>query len=176
LNPTWPGYARANERLGKVSHHAFTSSTKDLAPHRIGSHLRHILEFYECFLDGLDSSHIDYDARKRDESIERSRTAAAMRIYSIIERLENNAALRGDSTVSVRMEDAYTTGIQDCFVTSSIGRELQVLRSHTIHHFALIAMTTRAHGIEVDATFGVAPSTLRHQASKQAAGASTEAA
>ena len=49
-----------------------------------------------------------------------------------------------------------------------ISRELQVLSSHTVHHFALIAVTLRMHGVEMDPDFGMAPSTLRYLASKTA--------
>jgi hypothetical protein len=40
---------------------------------------------------------------------------------------------------------------------------LQVLSSHTIHHFALMAVTLRLHGVQIDPKFGMAPSTLRFQ-------------
>src|SRR5687768_4009495 len=72
-------------------------SPADFFPHRVGGHLRHILEFYECFLDGLESSHIDYDARQRNVSIENSRIAAMDRIRSVIERLESNELIHADS-------------------------------------------------------------------------------
>jgi hypothetical protein len=49
-------------------------------------------------------------------------------------------------------------------MVSSVRRELQALSSHTIHHFALMAVTLRAHGLEVDPAFGMSPSTLRYQA------------
>ena len=48
---------------------------------------------------------------------------------------------------------------------SSVERELQVLLSHTVHHYALIAVALRLHGHPVDEEFGVAPSTLRYWAS-----------
>jgi hypothetical protein len=153
--------------LAVIGHDAYTSSPGDFAPHRVGSHLRHIVEFYECFLDAVESGHINYDARQRDESVEQSRSVAAGRILSIIQRLEAAPDLRGDSIIWVRMEDADAIQVQDCFLTSSIGRELQILSSHTIHHFALIAMTLRAHGVDVDPNFGMAPSSLRYQASKK---------
>ena len=140
----------------------FSTSPRSLEPYRVGSHLRHILEFYECFLDGLVTLQIDYDARKRDEAVENSRAAATGKICSIIRRLETTLSLRGDSIVGVPMEEYG-------YLTSSVGRELQVLSSHTIHHFALIAMTLRAHGVAVHADFGMAPSTLRHLATKAAA-------
>ena len=147
----------------------FTTSPSALAPHRVGSHLRHILEFYQCFLDGLSALHIDYDARKRNESLQNDRIVAADTIRSIINQLERTPILLTDCILWVRMEDAIDLHNRDCFMTSSIGRELQVLSSHTIHHFALIAMTLRAHGVSVAPDFGMAPSTLRYAASKAAA-------
>jgi len=52
---------------------------------------------------------------------------------------------------------------------------LQALSSHTIHHFALIAVTLRLHGIQVDPNFGMSPSTLRYRTARQFA-ANSEAA
>jgi hypothetical protein len=85
---------------------------------------------------------------------------------SIIQRLEKAAELRGDSIIWVRVEDAKAGRIDDSFMTSSVSREMQALSSHTIHHFALIAVTLKALGVNVDCNFGVAPSTLRHNASR----------
>src|SRR5436305_80894 len=62
----------------------YSATAPGFAPHRAGSHLRHVLEFYQCFLEGLESSHIDYDARRRDEAIERSRAAACLTIRAVI--------------------------------------------------------------------------------------------
>src|SRR3954451_15232454 len=80
----------------------FATSPPAFAPHRVGSHLRHILEFYECFLNALVTSHIDYEARRRDEAVENDRSAAADRICSIIDRLETTPLLRSDCIVWVR--------------------------------------------------------------------------
>ena len=146
----------------------YSATAPGFAPHRAGSHLRHVLEFYQCFLEGLDSSHIDYDSRRRDEAIERSRDTASMAIRSIIHAFETCRGLREERIVWVRIEDAETTGVRDSYMESSVSRELQVLSSHTVHHFALIAMTLRAHGIQMDPDFGMAPSTLRYLTSKAA--------
>jgi len=158
--------------LDQMDDGTYRESPPSLAPHRVGGHLRHILEFYECFLDGIETSHIDYDARRRDPSIESFRATALDKIRSIIQRLERAPQLRGDSIVWVRVEDAQAVRLDDSFMTSSISREMQVLSSHTIHHFALIAMTLKALGFRVDTNFGMAPSTLRFHA----AAASAEAA
>lgn len=145
----------------------FCDSPKGMEPHRASSQLRHVLEFYECFLEGLAGFHIDYDARQRDESIERSRRAALTRIEEILDRLESEPELHKDSTLFVRAEDATHLGLRDPFTTSSVSRELVVLSSHTIHHFALVAMTLRGHGVIVEERFGVAPSTLSFRAANR---------
>ena len=165
---------QALQLLGRIDAGLYTQSPRGLEPHRVGSHLRHIIEFYECFLDGVGRCRVDYDSRARDASIERSPVAAAARIRLLIERMKAPELLE-DTILWVPMEDARGLSVEDPFLLSSTGRELQVLSSHTIHHFALIAMTLRAHGVPVDPDFGVAPSTLRHQAALGTA-AGTEAA
>jgi hypothetical protein len=140
----------------------YATSPLGMAPHRVGSHLRHVIEFYQCFLDGLEFGRVDYDSRKRNEAIEKDRALAVTNICSIIYRLEGVSLLRKDTPFAVRMEDAEA----DVWLASSIGRELQSLSSHTIHHFALIAVTLHLHGVAVDPDFGMSPSTLRYQAAK----------
>ena len=148
--------------MDQIDDETFSTSPPGLAPHRVGSHFRHVLEFYQCFLGGLAISRIDYDARKRDESIERSRQSAVASICSIISLLEEVSSFDEHWALAVRIENAD----ENVYLSSSIGRELQALSSHTIHHFALIAITLRLHGLDVDPDFGMSPSTLRYQAAK----------
>jgi hypothetical protein len=162
LNVRW--LCQALDLLDRLDDDSYGTSPAGFAPHRAGGHLRHILEFYQCFIKGLETLHIDYDARRRDEAVETSRGAASAAIRSVLQFLETSALLRHDVTLWVRLEDAEALQVQDSFMESSICRELQVLSSHTIHHFALIAMTLRLHGIELEPEFGMAPSTLRYLA------------
>jgi hypothetical protein len=124
---------------------------------RVGAHLRHVLEFYECFLEGVPLGVIDYEQRRRDTLVETSRTAALAKTWSIVRRLK--AISRDDHTVVVRPEDPPNGEPPG----STIARELQVLSSHTTHHFALIAVTLQMFGIPVPASFGVARSTVRYR-------------
>jgi hypothetical protein len=163
INVQW--LRQAVRLLTDLTDDTYRRSPARLSQHRVGAHLRHILEFYECFLDGLESNHIDYDARKRKVSIETSRAAAMDTVHSLIARLQDNPLIQADCILWVRMEDCDHDALDDRFLTSSTGRELQVLSSHTIHHFALIALTLIALGVPVDPDFGVAPSTLRYRAS-----------
>ena len=115
----------ATELVQRLDERTYSEPT--LGGQRVGAQCRHILEFYESFLDGLDARFIDYDARKRDVSIERSRTAALARIHSLTERLRVIRCNDGDMPLYVAAEDALGHSM-----TSTVCRELQALRSHTI--------------------------------------------
>jgi uncharacterized damage-inducible protein DinB len=161
MNIAW--LRQALELFDRLDDRTYATSPSGMEPHRAGGHLRHVVEFYQAFLRGLESSHIDYDARPRNLDVERSRSAAEAAIYSIINALQSSDELRSERIVWVRLEDA-PADVRQPFMESSISRELQVLSSHTIHHFALIAITLRRHGVPMDPDFGMAPSTLRHLA------------
>lgn len=125
----------------------------------IGTHLRHVLDHYRSFLNGAESGLIDYDKRERDTQMERDRESALVEIRSIRERIER-CRVDPDGEVEVRVS-ASTDGAEDRSV-STFGRELQFLVSHTVHHYALMAIASRMQGIFPDESFGVAPSTLKH--------------
>jgi hypothetical protein len=80
---------------------------------------------------------------------------AIRRAEELIRRLETQE-FDESACVEVRSEGSLQQ--------SSAGRELQVLASHTTHHYALIALLLQARGIEVEPGFGVAPSTLVYRA------------
>jgi hypothetical protein len=149
--------------LERIDDTSYTTSPSGMEPHRAGSHLRHIVEFYQAFLEGIGSFHVDYDARRRDPQVERSREAASAAIRAIIRELSSSPLLRFDAIIWARMEDAPATVVAEPYMETSVDRELQVLSSHTIHHFALIAMTLRLQGVAMPPDFGMAPSTLRYQ-------------
>src|SRR5215470_8372334 len=118
LNVAWLRQAFA--LVERLDDEIFATTPRGLAPHRVGSHLRHVLEFYECFLDGLESGRVDYDSRRRNEAIERSRHSALASIRSIICRVHAISRLWTKAVLAVRMENAEA----DVWLASSIGREL----------------------------------------------------
>jgi hypothetical protein len=63
--------------------------------------------------------------------------------------------------VLVRLEDCEDERSSLTWSQSSVTRELQALLSHTVHHYALIALMLQLNGFEVPEELGVAPSTLR---------------
>lgn len=123
----------------------------------IGAHVRHNLNFVEAVIAGIPSRSIDYANRSRDRRIETERLAAVAKIDELIARIEGmQFDLAMPLTITSEV-DAAT-----CH-SSSLGRELEFVISHTIHHHALIKERLHHLGIEFDEAFGVAPSTLEYR-------------
>ena len=132
----------------------------------LGSHFRHILDFYTCLLKGIDEGIVDYAKRERDPSIE-SNTHAAQQAF---ERINDAIALLNDNCpLTVR---ADFSGDERPLVQSSIGRELMFAYDHTIHHLAIIkiGIISNFPSISIDENLGVAPSTLKNQSGGPAPG------
>ena len=85
-------------------------------------------------------------------------SAPTIAIESICRRLADLA--ESPRVVCLRICDDSDQGV---LRTSSVARELDFLQSHTIHHYAIIAMLCRLQNVVVEQGFGVAPSTLRYQ-------------
>lgn len=136
----------------------------------IGAHLRHCLEHYQSFFVGLAEGKIDYDMRKRDERVEQETGAAQDQLNQLkdnLTALAKNDDLNHQSTLMIKMdcgEDCSTDNDGDSkWQASTLGRELQFLVSHTVHHFAMIKGLCFSHDTDICSTFGLAPSTLRHR-------------
>jgi hypothetical protein len=155
--------------VGSLSDSVYAQPPTGFAPHKAGSHLRHVLDFYDRFLAGVESGTVDYDARSRDKRTECDRHFAVLRAREIAKRLMEIDRLGRSESLLVRMEGVDAAPGLNPWMKSSVSRELQTLSSHTIHHFALIAVTLTAHGVSLDPDFGMAPSTIRFRARKAAA-------
>jgi len=138
----------------------YSATASSLGADSAGNHIRHYLEFFECFLDGLKIGAVDYASRRRDRAVGQDRLLGMLRTAETMERLDALRTLDSSAPISVRAED----DTEDAWMPSTLGRELEFLRSHTVHHYGLIALIVRMHGATVPSTFGVAPSTLRFQA------------
>jgi hypothetical protein len=125
----------------------------------VGSHIRHCIEFYQCFFAGLPRGTVDYDRRERNPKIAADRRAALIAMRGLIGQLRDFKA--NDLELAVFAE-SEGRGSLDCPQASSIERERTFLLSHTIHHFAIVGLLLKLQGIEPPADFGVAPSTLAH--------------
>lgn len=130
----------------------------------IGGHIRHNIDHYLSFLDGFASGKIDYEARQRDVRIETERDYALAMLKEAAARLGSLAVDATDKTLCVRMESVGENH-PSAWGASTGRRELLFLLSHTIHHYALVAVCCRLLGMDPGEEFGLAPSTLRHRQS-----------
>lgn len=133
-----------------------------------GGHLRHVIEHYLGFLQGLETGDVDYEARSRDPLIENDPDYAAGQLEAIKRRLAAFASSNDDRPLRVRVETA-PAGAATPWSDSTALRELEFLLSHTVHHYALIAVVCRLAGQTVPPDFGMAPSTLRYLKTQTAA-------
>lgn len=132
----------------------------------IGAHLRHCVDYYRCLLAGLDSGRVDYDARQRDPVLESDPRAAGDALREIAGRV---AAIAPEDFT--RVLEVKVDAPDECpyaWNRSTLGRELRFLVSHTVHHYALIAIMLRERGVDPGDDFGVAPSTLEYRRSVEA--------
>ncbi|MFG6157432.1 DinB family protein [Halomonas sp. 1390] len=128
--------------------------------HTLGKHVRHIIDHYDALLDGLERGGevIDYEQRRRDETLEQWPQQAASHLADIESRL---SALCSEPSPAVPTL-AYPLDDGALSLASSLNRELAFLTSHSIHHMAIIALLAEQSGSHLPETFGVHPSTLRH--------------
>lgn len=127
----------------------------------IGGHCRHIIDHYRQLFDALNHPRlVNYDARLRDPELENDVGQAMVAFEEII------TILDGKKTMDPGTECSVCCGQTDPSVKpvpSSVGRELLFTLSHSIHHYAIIAVICRTFAIPVPNDFGVAPSTLEHR-------------
>lgn len=138
-----------------------TTQAADASWSSPGAHTRHVLDFVDCLLAGIDARRIDYTARKRHPEVETCRDAGRRRIEGAIGELERLGDLEGRMPIDVRPEPG-----QD-WTRSSLAREIQSVATHVIHHHALIRLTLAQREIETPPDFGVAPSTLAYLAESE---------
>jgi uncharacterized damage-inducible protein DinB len=127
----------------------------------IGKHVRHIVDHYESFLRHSPATGpmlVNYEHRLREASLETTPGVACDRLRKLCDNLQQ--LLDADLQNAVQVE--YPTNRATSSLSSSVGRELTFLSSHTIHHMAIIGLLAEQLDLQAEPDFGVAPSTRRH--------------
>ncbi len=134
----------------------------------IGGHYRHCLDHFRCLLEGVAAGEVNYDHRQRDVRIESDRQfalAETHRLRQACEKIPARALALPLNVISSLNYDADDSAVG----ASSFGRELMYAVAHAIHHYALLAVMCGLLGVRVPFGFGIAPSTLQHQADEEKA-------
>ena len=151
---------QAGKLLARLDDERYACPVASFYGSSVGGHIRHCLEHYCSLLAGVDSGKVDYDDRKRDHALESEAACAITQVEETRRQLAALAAGEAPVGLLVKMDCG---GEEIEWQPSTMGRELQFLVSHTVHHFAMIGGICRELGVDLEEGFGVAPSTLRHQ-------------
>lgn len=125
----------------------------------IGQHVRHILEFYICLFEGLETGKINYDGRRRDKRIETNKKFALGQLGNLKSGIEQ---LAGNPELILNLKYGEASN-EDIVLSTNYERELAYNIEHTIHHLAIIKQAFREIGqyVELPKNFGIASSTVR---------------
>ena len=133
----------------------YTQPVKSLSNATIGGHTRHIIELFQCLINGYESGIVNYDNRKRDTALENDAAFAIKAIENIQHKL-----LVPDKPLHVEVAIDNTVHR----ILSNYNREVLYNLEHCIHHQALIKVALIEMKVNfVTEQFGVAASTLQYR-------------
>ena len=159
---------QAIDLLGHLDVRLYTLASQQTLGAGIGGHIRHNIDHYESFLNRPAANQINYEHRHREPELETDPALAGARLRAIRKALQMMDTRLLDSPIQVKMETAESDSPTQ-WAASTERRELQFLLSHSVHHYAIIAIICRLHGAPIPEEFGVAPSTLRFRKLSQSA-------
>ncbi len=148
--------SQLQQALTNLTDHQYTAPVNLLSGSNIGSHVRHLIEFYLELLKGYDSGYVNYDNRKRDHSIESHRRVALQKLEEI-----GSSIIRPDKELVLSAN--FTAGEDGPLVVkTNYFRELIYNLEHTVHHMALLRVGIGVvSSLDLPPAFGVAMSTLK---------------
>ena len=150
--------------LTEISDETYTRRVALAFNASIGGHYRHCLDHFRSLLDSATKGDLNYDHRERGTLGEAFHLVphhcATRELLEGYERLDPVFLMR---PLAVTCKTSYAAdGSQ--VSPSTIGREVMYSVAHAVHHYALIGLMGGIMGLQMPPGFGVAPSTLKHQA------------
>ena len=146
---------KANLLLNKIGDANLCNAS--VAPYysSIGSHIRHILDFYNCIFNMNESLQVDLTARCRNTDVENQCHAASNYLDTTVKKLKS---LDIDLASNITVIDDL--GLGKTSIAYTFGALLSQANSHTIHHYAIISYIMNGLKIELDdCEFGYNPTT-----------------
>lgn len=129
----------------------------------IGGHYRHCLDHFRSLLDAAMDGDLNYDQRQRGTLIENDRFAALNATRALREGYERLDPIFLTRALAVTCKTSFATSGSQAS-PSTVGREIMYSVAHAVHHYALIGFMAGVMGLALPNGFGIAPSTLKHQA------------
>ena len=149
--------------LAEISDEAYVRKVVVAFNASIGGHYRHCLDHFNTLLEATAAGDLNYDHRERGTLVENDRFAAlnaTCELRAAYEKLNPDFLSRH---LNVTCKTSYSTSGSQVS-PSTVGREVMYAVAHAVHHYALIGVMAGIMDVKLPAGFGVAPSTLKHQA------------
>jgi len=157
--------SQLEDLIAQIKEEDFSKPSQTLNQATIGQHVRHILEFFLCLEEGINTGIVNYDKRAHDRILEEDKSLALAAIIQIKDLVQKQT-----SNYNLLLEGSYEpAGDESYSVSSNFERELIYNVEHAIHHMALIKIGVKENSpyIILPAEFGIASSTIRYLKSQQ---------
>ena len=140
----------------------FARPSVALSKATVGQHTRHTLEFFLCLESGFEKGIVNYDKRAHDKLIESDKYIALNAINRIRDFVQGQK-----KDQPLKLEAGYERNSDACMIIeTNYFRELTYNIEHAVHHMAIMKIGLRevAPYVTFPSDFGIAISTIRHQA------------
>ena len=149
--------------LGQLNDESYTLKLPVAFQACIGGHYRHCLDHFRSLLDAAATGDLNYDHRERGTLVESDRFAALNATRDLCAGYQRLSAECLSRDLQVTCKTSYATTASQA-APSTVGREIMYVVAHAVHHYALIGIMGGLMGLKLPGGFGVAPSTMKHQA------------
>lgn len=151
---------KAKNLLGSISDDIYVNTSVSPYYSSIGGHIRHILDVFNCALEGFPEKDINLIARKRDPRMENDRAFAIAKITQA----QRELSLLDEACFDAIVPVTDDLGSGAVTLNYTLGAILAQAQSHAIHHFAIIGYILNVLHVEVtDKTFGYNPTTPKKE-------------
>ena len=146
------------ESLSLLTDNEYTQKSILLNGSSIGGHTRHVIELFQCLINGYENGLVNYEHRKRDLEIETNKKIACSLLTTI-------ACVIHMPNKILNLQGFYSeTADDECAIDTNFYRELIYNLEHTIHHMALIRVAiNEVSNINLPENFGVASATIQYK-------------
>ncbi|MBX3363305.1 MAG: hypothetical protein KF866_00955 [Phycisphaeraceae bacterium] len=144
----------------------YSTESRTIRGGTLGKHVRHVVDHFAAAVGAFERGEIiDYDHRERCVPMENDRTSALDAIAEL--RAQIAALTEAHLNHPVRIRVMLSGDGSETELSSTLGRELFFAAHHAIHHHAMMKAIAAEFGVEADAAFGKAPSTINFESARR---------
>lgn len=145
--------------IAVLGNEAYGKPLPVLSSNTVGKHVRHIIEFFDCMFQSMQTDIVNYDDRTRNLNLETNTVYTIHKIEELISLVQAINANR-----PIEMVFSYAPN-ETTVINTLLYREMAYNIEHAIHHMAIIkiAIMQEFPHIELPEHFGVAYSTIQYQ-------------